>query len=465
MSVFEWFVRNLGYPAHERLRGRRTMHEMRRLAQIAADPPEMVAADCALRLRDLLQFAARRLPYYKKVFAAHGVNPNADDVYAELAKLPVLHKVDVRVNAAGMTYPNVPGGLQPCVSGGTSGDTLHFYIDRVRQSQSMGARLFMHELFGVRPGDRRMWLWGSPIDLKSSYVRRWRDRMINEVVLDAFDMAPAQMDVYLERIVAYRPRLLLGYTSAVALLARYAAGRYGPDSFPDLRVVVLTGDEVHPEHREVIAQTFGCQVVSEYGSREVGLIAHECPRGKLHVLAPHVYVEVTQGSERIRPGVCGNITCTNLNTRAQPLIRYYLGDIGTLATTGCDCGLPFPVLQIIGARITGFVALPGGRLCHGHLLAYLVRVDPCVVEFKVYQRALDAFEVLLVVDRDFTPATISGIQRRFAQYFGPRVSVDCRVVDHIPPDPSGKRRHVISDVAPEYRRFDVLHTLEAVGKR
>ncbi len=462
MSISEWFARQIGYPAHEWLRGRRTLHEMERLARIAVDPPALAQRECAERLRDLLEFAARKLPYYAELFAERGVDPAGEDVYAELARLPVLHKAEVRANAEAMTYANVPGGLQPCVSGGTSGDTLHFYVDRVRQAQSMGARLFMHELLGVRPGDRRMWLWGSPIDLKASSLRRWRDRLINEVVLDAFDMSAAQMEAYLAQIVAYRPRLIVGYTSAVALLARYAAHRYPAERFADLRVIVLTGDEVHPEHRAVISSAFGCRVVSEYGSREVGLIAHECPRGRMHVISPHVYVEITQNDERVRPGICGNITCTNLNTRAQPLIRYYLGDIGALTSTACDCGLPWPVLQVLGARITGFVALPNGRLCHGHLLAYLVRADPCVVEFKVYQRALDRFEVLLVVNRSFTPATMAGIRQRFEQYFGRRVRVECRVVDHIPPDPSGKRRHVISDVAADYKQFDVLPTLAAL---
>lgn len=455
MSLTEWVVRHVNYPAHERLRGRRTLPEMRALAEIATWPAESVQRECAARLRSLLRFAADNLPYYAELLAQRGVKPEADDPYAELAKLPVLHKADIREHAKQMVYPRVGGGLQPCVSGGTTGDTLHFYIDRLRQAQTMGARLFMQQLLGVHPGDRRIHLWGSPIELKRSRVRRWRDRLLNEIVLDAFDMSAGLMDRHLQQIVAFQPRLIYAYTSAMALLARHGAAHYGPADFPWLRAIVVTGDEVHSEHRAIIQQTFGCRVFAEYGSREVGLIGHECPSGHLHILAPHVHVDITQHDACVPAGQCGNITCTTLNTRAQPMIRYHLGDVGTLSTAGCGCGLPFPVLEITGARVTGFVAMPDGRLRHGHLVAYLVRADPCVAEFKVYQRKLDSFEILLVVDERFNSATIPALESRFRQYFGPAVRIDCRLVDRIPPDPSGKRRHVISDVAPQYEKFEV----------
>lgn len=454
MLVPEWLVRHATFPLYERLRGRRTLHEMRELQWLAGLPPQTVQRECVRRLRGLLAFAADKLPYYAEAFARHGLDLAATDPLEQLGRLPVLRKADVRRNTQRMICRTVPGGLQACVSGGTSGDTLHFYVDRLRQAQSMGARLFMQSLFGVQPGDRRMWLWGSPLELKAARLRRWRDRLLNEIVLDAFDMSAACMDEYLKRIAAYRPRLIIGYSSAVTLLARHAAARYGPRDFPWLRVVVLTGDEVEDQQRAAIGGVFGCPVASEYGSREVGLIAHDCPRGRLHVISPHVYLEITHNDERVEPGICGAITCTNLNTRAQPLIRYHLGDAGRLSAGGCECGLPLPVLEIVGGRITGFVALPDGSLRHGHLVAYLVRAEECVTEFKVRQRALGAFEILLVIDPRCAPAdvaiSVARIQTRFRQYFGERVRVDCQQVGHIPPDPSGKRRHLISDVATQF---------------
>ena len=464
MSAQDWFARHVTYPLHERLRGRHTLRELHALARLAALPRVAVQRHCAARLRDLLCFAEEHLPYFGPLFTRCGLDPRAADPYAELAKLPALSKADLRAHRDEMVYRGVPGGPFGCAqgrpiphsSGGTSGDTLHFFIDRIRQAQQLAARLFMQGLFGVRPGERRAYLWGSPIESKTSRLKRWRDRFLNEILLDAFEMSATQMDVHLARIASFKPRVLYGYPSAAALLARHAARRYGPADFPWLRLVVLTGEEVTAHQVAQLREVFGCRVVSEYGSREVGLIAHDCPQGRMHVVAPHIHVEIVSDGLPLAAGRCGDILCTTLNTRAQPMTRYRIGDVGTLLPEPCPCGLPFPLLWVAGGKITGFIALPDGQLCHGAVTSHVLRDQPGIVEFKTLQRQLDAFEVLLVVDERFTPASIPCVQQRYRELFGPRIKVDCRVVERIPPDPSGKRRYVVSDVAPDYTGFEVV---------
>lgn len=461
MRMPEWFARLVTYPTHEWLRGRRTPRELRTLARLGAMPPEAVHRDCYRRLRELFSFARKHLPYYAALFARCGVEPQTDDPYAELARLPVLDKTDIRAHAEQMVYRDVPGGPIPHSSGGTTGDTLHFYVDRTRQAQTLAARLFMQRLFGVHPGDRRVYLWGSPIETKMSRLKRWRDRILNEIMLDAFEMAPVQMDAHLATIASFKPRLLYGYPTAMALLARHATQRYGPRDFPWLRLVVLTGEEITADEAAQVRETFGCRVVAEYGSRETGLMAHECPQGAMHVIAPHVHIEIAAGGRPVPPGTCGDIICTTLNTRAQPLIRYRIGDIGALAPGECPCGLPFPLLRVEGGKITGFIALSDGRVCHGAVTSHVLRDQAGIVEFKTYQRAVDSFEVLLVVDEHFEPAVIQRVQQRYRELFGPQVRVDCRLVERIPPDPSGKRRYVVSDVAPGFTEFEVVRPVAA----
>jgi phenylacetate-CoA ligase len=458
MNLSEWLVRHVTYPAHERLHGRHTLGELATLSRLATRSPADVNRHCAARLRDMLCFAQEHLPYYRSLLARCGTDPRAADPYIELAKLPVLGKADVRAHREEMLCRKVPGGPIPHSSGGTTGDTLHFYIDRVRQAQQLAARLFMQGLFGVRPGERRAYLWGSPIEARLSRLKRWHDRCLNEILLNAFEMSPAQMDAHLATILAFKPSVLYGYPSAAALLARHAARRYGPRDFPWLRLVVLTGEEVAAEQVDQAGEVFGCRVACEYGSREVGLIAHDCPHGRMHVITPHVHVEVVGGGaapQPLPPGHCGEIACTTLNTRAQPMIRYLIGDVGTLLPQRCSCGLPFPLLRLEGGKITGFIALRDGRLCHGAVTSHVLRDQPGIVEFKTYQRELDSFEVLLVVDERFEPAAIPHVQQRYRELFGPQVNVACRVVERIPPDPSGKRRYVVSDVAPDYARFEI----------
>lgn len=458
MSLSRWMVRNVTYPMHERIRGRQTLREFRALQELSSLSPKALRQIVETRVHDLLVFASARLPYYRDLVNRCKVDFHADSLLEELARLPVLQKPDVRANAERMVCRDVAGGARPHSSGGTTGDTLRFFIDGVRQAQDLAARLFMQSLFGVEPGDRRLHVWGSPIETRGWRLKRWRDRMINEAIINAFEMSPTQMDAHIERIRQFKPRVIYGYPTSLALLAAHARHHLTPEHVPWLRLVVMTGEEVTDDQRRVVHETFGVPVAAEYGSREVGLIAHECPRGNLHIVWPHIHVEIASAGQLCPIGRPGDVLCTTLNTRAQPFIRYRLGDVGRLLEDACECGLPFPLMQLEGGKITGFVALEGGRLCHGAVTSHMLRGERGIVEYKTHQTALNEFMVYLVVDETFDAQTPERIRQRYRTLFGPHVNVACRLVDRIPPDPSGKRRYVVSDVAPNYASFEVVDT-------
>ncbi|NEO66467.1 MAG: phenylacetate--CoA ligase family protein, partial [Moorea sp. SIO4G2] len=77
---------------------------------------------------------------------------------------------------------------------------------------------------------------------------------------------------------------------------------------------------------------FKCQVFNRYGSREVGDIACELPGKEGLWAAPWgSYIEIVYENNNPLPtGVEGNILITNLTNYAMPLIRYKIGDRGTL---------------------------------------------------------------------------------------------------------------------------------------
>lgn len=464
MSIQAWLTRHVTYPAHEWWRGRATLRELATLQHQATLPAETVRQIASERLRNLLSFASDELPYYHELFARCGVDLRGESPRSELWRLPVLDKAVIRANADDMRWRDCAGEAIAHSSGGTTGDTLHFHIDRIRQAQTHAARLFMQRLFGVRPGERRVHLWGSPIENHGAALKRWRDRLINEHVLNAFEMSLRQMDAHLDRLERLRPRLLYGYPSAVALLVRHADQRNRRVGFSGLRLVVLTGEEVTPAQRSLVSETVGCAVATEYGSRETGLIAHECPNGRMHVVSPHVHVEIAREGRAAPQGTCGDILCTTLNTRAQPFIHYRIGDVGVMGSAGCDCGLPFPLLRIEGGKVTGFIALADGRLCHGAVTSHLLRDEPGIIEFKTHQRAIDLFEIQLVVDDSFEADAIGRIRCRYRELFGPGVEARCRVVDRIEPDPSGKRRYVVSDVVTDLGEREIVDS-SRVGSR
>lgn len=434
------------YMLHERMLGRRTLALQAQLARAAAIPAAQVTREVQARLHKLLNFAAALQHYAGHCHAADAARRTAME---RLHSVPVQSKADIRASGDRAVCRAVPGGLIRAASGGTTGDTLYFYVDRLRQSQDRAARLFMQSLFGVGVGTRRAYLWGSPIERGAGRIKRLRDRALNELLLDAFNLGPAQLAAHLRTLRRFQPEVLYGYTTAVTLLAEHIRQQGATAHLPALKLVVLTGEEITDAQRAIVRAAFGCPVAAEYGNREVGLIAHDCPSGSLHIIAPHIFVEIVSGGLPVPPGAVGEIVCTNLLSRAQPLLRYRVGDVGRLSDTPCACGLPWPGLQIVGGKLSGFVALPDGRLCHGAVSSHALQSLPGIRAFRTHQRSLDTLEVLLVTDPQFPPGAVETIRARYRTLFGDQLRVAVRIVDELPPDPSGKRRHFVSDVAPQ----------------
>jgi phenylacetate-CoA ligase len=209
--------------------------------------------------------------------------------------------------------------------------------------------------------------------------------------------------------------------------------------------------------REVIRRVFQAPVIDRYGASEIGGIACQCrfERG-LHVAAPAVRVEVLRPDGRpCDPGELGEIVVTRLTSRAMPLIRYRIGDLGVLEPSDgeCPCGRPFPTLrEVTGRSLDAFVRHDGG-LVSGFILRRFYHWMPWLERFQVIQTARGRVHVKLV-DRERRPTplvTRSADLAVIAAHLHGAVGGDCAVtfefVEDISPEPSGKYRATLSLVA------------------
>ena len=213
----------------------------------------------------------------------------------------------------------------------------------------MAAKWRATRWWGVDIGDREIVVWGSPIELGAQdRVRAWRDRLLRTELLPAFEMSEREARrLRRARSVARRPRMLFGYPSALALIARHAHATrlaHGRPRHP--RRVRHLPSGCTTTSATTIARVFGCRVANGYGGRDAGFIAHECPTGGMHITAEDIVVEIVDGEGRPQPaGMAGEIVVTHLATRDFPFVRYRTGDIGVLDAGRCACGRGLPMLQ------------------------------------------------------------------------------------------------------------------------
>jgi phenylacetate-CoA ligase len=264
-------------------------------------------------------------------------------------------------------------------------------------------------------------------------------------LLSASNLGGAGLSQYARFIVQYRPEKMYGYASAFYLLARYFhTTGYTPPQ--DLKAIFPTAEPLFDFQRQTIQETFACQVATEYGARDAGLMANECPSGSLHVPAEAMLVEV-EGTEA--DGL-GEIVVTNLYSPAMPIIRYRTGDLGRFDPTPCPCGRGLPRLKGVEGRRTDFIVTPDGRVLHALSVIYILRETPGLKEFRVVQEAVDRLTVQVVPEGDFPEASRNRILVRMRRLMGDGVDVTVEAVPALPTLPSGKFRYVISRVADQY---------------
>ncbi len=447
MSVPAWLARNV-FRAQEAAMHRPTFSMLAELERSQWLPHDAMCSLQTERLNALLQGALAHSPWHAARLREAGL---ADAAAAgavslsDLSRLPTMNKRDARDNVEQLVWREVPGGVFKYTTGGSSGEPLIFYFGRARQAADAAGRLRARRWWGLAPGEREVYLWGAPVELsRTDRIKTLRDRLVNQLLLNAFEMSPERMDEYLAAIRDWNPKAIYGYASSLALLAAHAESRGARLRWPALRVVSATGEPLFPHQRELIERVFGVPVSIEYGARDAGLMALQSPDGTLLQMSETHLIEVLDDAGN--PVEEGEAVITSLVSEAQPFIRYRTGDVVRRAGKADPGGRGLEVLDALVGRQTDFIVAADGRIMHALAVIYVLRAIPGVGQFKLIQHTVDQMEVQVVPDArwndDAREAVIHGLRARL----GPALDIKLILLDTIAPEASGKHRYVVSHV-------------------
>lgn len=401
------------------------------------------------KLQGLLGVAAQHSPWHAERIQAAGLDPLRPLTLVDFRKLPTMDKTDAAANRDQLVWHGAPGGTFRYNTGGSSGKPLIFYYGRQRQASDAAGRMRARRWWGVEPGEREVYLWGAPVELnKTDRIKTLRDRLVNQMVLNAFNMSPIQMDAYARAIQSWQPRCIYGYASSVALLAAHAKESHVRFKLPNLRVVCTTGEPLFPHQRSLIQEVFGVPVANEFGSRDIGFTAHETPHGQMLLISESILLEVLdpQGHP-VKPGEVGEAVMSGLCSGAQPFIRYRTGDMVRMSADSCRDGRGLHVITEVAGRSTDFLVKSDGTIMHALAGIYVLRAVEGVAEFKLIQHGLRDLEVLVVRNMNWREESLPKIEAGLKERMGEDVNIQIQLVDDIAPEASGKHRYVVSHVS------------------
>jgi len=382
--------------------------------------------------------AASRIPFYGQRFDG---SLSARD----LDHLPILHRSEIgQLNQSVRSLFTEGNAFSSDSSSGSTGMPVEFLFDLSHQSGRFASRARYMRENGWSPVQRSAW-----IIYLGSYMGSEDEKLIRSRFLFGarFFSVPSDFGQLARQLRSFNPAFLYSYPAFLEALLN-SLEETG-SRLPALRRV-FTGAEVLDDHvRSRTKTVMGVDIADNYGSTEA-FIAWQCPMGKYHINAEHVFVEIVDEDGRpVEPGTMGRVLVTTLENRLMPLVRYEIGDYAVPSRDRCKCGRTLPIIdRVIGRGINLFRLKGGKQLISPWLLMAALRDRLEVRQFQIVQKEIDRFEVRFVSEKSLAQSGQDRLREDFARILGPDAYLTFERVDEIRRTASGKFMTTLSEVPP-----------------
>ena len=387
------------------------------------------------KLRSLIVHAYENVPYYRTLFQKHGLTPADIRSVADLKKIPILTKADLRDHASELVARNFhPRLLFPGWTTGSTGTP----INALRTRQSIVAENAMiwrqRHWAGVRTGARKAAVWGAIwndtiVPASQDHPPPfWRWNLADhQLLFSYYHMSEETLPGYCDKLQAARIEFIEGFPSTLLIVAQHLQRH---DRFVPLKAVFTSSEPLYPEHRAIIEERFRTKVFDLYGQAERVVAATECELHQgLHDNPEYGVLEILKGDQDAGEGETGVIVGTSLTKFGMPLIRYATGDLGRKGRGTCPCGRQTQLLTGIEGRLSDLIRTPEGMTIPGNGIMGALHGVTNVRRTQVIQEELDRLSVLLVKEDPAREVDTESLRKSIRGCVGRSMRIDLRFVD------------------------------------
>ena len=277
---------------------------------------------------------------------------------------------------------------------------------------------------------------------------RLKDRLSSRYRFPIFDLSDKKLEQFLKVFQKKKFDYINGYTSSVVLFAKFLQkkGIVLTSICPTIKYCIVTSEMLYESDKKIMEQVFGVPVVNEFGASELDLIAFTNKKDEFIVNSETLFVEILDENNRAVPNKqSGRIVITSLYNKAHPMIRYDIGDTGTLSEKS---SFKKPVLKELIGRTNDVAKLPSGKTVPGLTFYYVTKSviedDGNVKEFVIEQHALDRFKIIYTSERELTTLEIETIKQALFKYLEAGLQLQFERVEVLDRSNRGKLKQFIS---------------------
>jgi phenylacetate-CoA ligase len=428
----------------------RAFYTLNQLANHAYWRPSRLEEYQNKQLRRLIRHAYDTVPFYhRKLREAHLI-PADIKTKADLNKLPVIRKKEIKQNAADLLSRSYDfKKLRMVSTSGSTGEPLFVYLSALEVEFRKAKHLRANISVGQKAWHRWVTLVGPQHVSKTGSLQRLLGLYV-PVTLSVYNDAQTQIRL----LETLQPNVLDGYSSSLLVLAQ-AVERQGTKNFnPHF---LIGGAELIDSHsRKYIQRVFNAPFYDQYSSVEFERMAWQCTmQDEYHMDSDAVVMQfLNKNGQETAAGETGEVVCTSLFNYAMPLIRYAIGDIGIPSDGVCGCGRTLPLMKMVEGRKDALLLLPSGQMLTPRAFTYAVhdfRFYPEIEKFRIIQNTVDSFEFNLKMKNPALPQDM--LRRELYRHLSSLLDLqgarfEINFVDDIPLDKNGKLSIVVSKLSP-----------------
>ncbi|MBZ4043599.1 phenylacetate--CoA ligase family protein [Flavobacterium hibisci] len=310
---------------------------------------------------------------------------------------------------------------------GSSGTPFVFAKDKYSHALTWASNIMRFGWFGIDFNKSyQARFYGIPMDIIGYQKERFKDFLSRRVRFPVFDLSDAILDKFLKKFKTKKFDYLNGYTSSIVLFAKYLEQKniVLKEICPTLKACFVTSEMLFESDKKLLEKQFSIPIISEYGASELDLIAFENPEGEWQVNAETLFVEILDENNNPVPNETeGKIVITSLFNKANPFIRYEIGDIGILDEKSTP---QKPILKKLIGRTNDVAILPSGKKSPGLTFYYvtksIIEDDGNVKEFIIKQTKMDTFEIEYISEKELISEQIDKIKQAIDLYLEPNLN-------------------------------------------
>lgn len=390
---------------------------------------------------------AYEIPFYRKRFEEHHLTPDDFHSSEDLAKFPVLTKAELRswMKELYDTHPETRDSWDATSTSGSTGVPLTLYQSQREHACTNANWIRILMTFGYNP------VFGKMLSFESSYRKEKKQR---DSILQRFGILQRRklsetrcteegMPDVIRELNEYHPDLICLRKNCIVRIALYAQEHGLTVRQPKWYIPV--SEMVDEMTRATLEKTFGTGLVDAYGSDETGSCIIKRPGRDYYDICNDTHV-INIYDEKNHLADDGRVIITPLFKTDFPLINY---DIGDAASSYVKDGIRY-VTKIHG-RLNDMVKHENGEETSVLELRKISNGITGIAQFRFVQESYHELRVELVRDPVDTTYTNRQIEDFFLQklhdIYGDEFRIQIDWLDVIPPDPNGKLRCFVCQVA------------------